>query len=154
MAKEKKAEVNENEEAGSSNFDFSAYQMVNEEKKHRAIFGRIGRQGQLEGGVGENASDKDILVEYDRLGGLIKKKVKGKDYVVKTGCFYDFKTKKAFASPKPIFLFKDVIGNTVEVPEGEDVPMEVKAAEFALGAKKKAKAKKKDEEDEVEEDVE
>ena len=78
------------------------YSLVNEDKLNRAMFGTpIGTNGEMKGGVGEDADPSDIIVEYDRLGGLV---LMGK-HKVKTGGFWDFKGKKAVAKPKPMLIF-------------------------------------------------
>jgi hypothetical protein len=126
------------------------FDLVNEDKIERALHGNIGAEGKLVGGVGDNASDMEKLAEYDKLGGLVRK---GK-YNLKIGCFFDFTTQKAKESPEVVFTLKDLNGNTVEVPEGEDIPLEVRAAEIQKEKKsaKKVKKSKKDVEDEDEED--
>lgn len=122
-------------------------ELVNPEKVDRAINGSVASNGQLMGGVGPGDKDK-ILVEYDRLGGYIKK---GK-YKVKSGCFYDHRTKKAVPKPEIFLLLRDLNGNEVELPDGEAIPVEVRAAE--VQAETKAKAKKAKKEDETDEDEE
>lgn len=102
------------------------YGIMNQDKWQRAIYGSIGREGQPMGGVGEKASDQAKLTEYDRLGGLI---VKGK-YKLKTGCFYDFIKKQARPEPAIVFLMRNFEGDVVEIPEGTEIPLEVKAAEI------------------------
>ena len=119
------------------------YTLVNEEKFDRAVNGSMSAEGKLFGGVGENASDEEKLAEYDRLGGLI---LKGK-YKVKTGSFYDFSKRAPRSKPEVIFVFRDLEGDEVEVPEGEEIPLEVKAAEVKK-VKKAAKKSKKTIEDE------
>lgn len=84
----------------------------------------------------ENASDHDILVAYDKLGGLITKG----GQKVKTGCFYNPKTKAAIAEPKVIYLYA-VNGRIVEVPEGTELPGEVRAAKILEEEDAKAVAK-------------
>lgn len=118
--------------------------MVNEEKVNRAIHGMIGREGRLQGGVGENAEPEAVLAEYDRLGGLIRKG----GAKVKTGSFYDFDKRTPRKTPDVKLLFRDLEGNEVELSEDEEVPVEVQAAEKiaaggATGGKKKKKASKK-----------
>ena len=117
--------------------DIKGYEIVNPEKFERAVHGSVGAGGTLHGGVGENASDAAKLAEYDRMGGLIRKK----GYKVKMGSFYDFEKKKPREKPEIVFVFRNLNGVEVEVPEGEDVPLEVQAAELA---KKKDKKVKKD----------
>ena len=68
------------------------YQLVNDEKLDRAINGNLTQGGKLIGGVGLDATDEQILAEYDKLGGLIKKD----GLKVKQGCFWDVEEKKAF----------------------------------------------------------
>ncbi len=116
--------------------DINGYTLVNAEKVNRAIYGAVLSQGQMKGGVGESATDEELLAEYDRLGGLI---LKGK-FQVKLGSFYDFKTRKPRAKPEIVFVFKDLTGETVEVEEGEALPLDVQAAE-KIKEKKVAKAK-------------
>ena len=116
------------------------YTAVNEEKWNRAVYGTVTSRGSLQGGVGENASYEEKLVEYDRLGGLI---LLGKNKV-KTGSFYDFEKRKPREKPEVLLVFRDLNGVVVEIPEGKEVPLEVKAAELArekvkVGKKKKGK---------------
>ncbi len=118
--------------------------LINEEKFNRAVFGMVSAQGEMTGGVGEEASDEAKIAAYDKLGGLIKK---GK-YKVKMGTFWDFKKKSAVAKPQIVFVMRDINGDEIEVPEDQPIPMEVKAAEIQK-EKKESKAKaKKDIEDE------
>lgn len=149
-----------------------SYKLVNADKVERAIHGTVGSRGETKGGVGEDADASEILAEYDRLGGLIKKDGK---YRVKTGSFYDIKGKKPHAKPKPILLFS-VDGEIVEVDANKELPLEVKASEMvkerretkaaakreatkdskgkkAAAKKSKAKADKDEEGDEDEEDT-
>lgn len=127
----------------------NGYNLENEEKVNRAIYGVVGRGGELTGGVGEGASDEQKIAEYDRLGGYIKK---GK-YKVKTGSFFNFKAKKPHAEPQVLLLLTDLDGNTVELPEGEALSPELKAAEKIAEnkASKKAKVRTGKKESDVEE---
>ncbi len=70
--------------------------IVNHEKLDRAINGTVTSRGSMEGGVGKNATQEQILAEYDRLGGLIKTKDGRK---VATGSFWDFEKKAARETP-------------------------------------------------------
>lgn len=99
--------------------------LVNVDKLNRAIFGSTGSQGELTGGVGEDASDDTILAEYDKLGGLIRKG----NRKVKTGCFWDSENKRPQKKPKVVFEFHDLKGKKVDIAEDEEVPVEVQAAE-------------------------
>lgn len=112
------------------------YTIVNEEKYNRAIHGTMSRGGVLIGGVGEGATDLEKLAEYDKLAGCIRK---GK-HKVKLGSFYDFKKRAPRPEPQVVLVFRDLEGNVVEIPEGDAIPVEVRAAEMA---QEKARAKKK-----------
>lgn len=102
------------------------FTLANADKVERAINGTVLDKGSTKGGVGPNASEDEIIAEYDRLGGLI---LMGRNKV-RMGCFYDFKSKKAFAKPKPYLVF-NVNGETVEVDASKPLPIEVQAAEIA-----------------------
>ncbi len=115
--------------------DINGFTVANKDKFERAVNGTIGPQGALVGGVGEDATPEAKLAEYDRLGGLI---LKGK-YKVKTGSFYDFDKKTAFAKPKPVLVLHDLEGNTIDHPLDEEIPIEVLAAE-KIADKKVVKA--------------
>lgn len=126
------------------------FDLVNVDKVERALHGNIGSEGKLVGGCGDDASEEAILAEYDRLGGLIKK---GK-YNLKMGCFYDFEKQAPRKKPEVVFVMKAVDGETVEVADGEAIPLEVRAAEVhAEKGKKKVKKAKKSIEDEEEDDA-
>lgn len=70
-------------------------------------------------------SKHDLLIAYDKLGGLITRG----GQKIKTGCFYDAKRKAAATEPKAIYLYA-VNGHIVEVPEGHELPGEVRAAKI------------------------
>jgi len=98
--------------------------LENSEKVHRAIEGTPGRGGLAVGGVGKEAKPEEILAEYDRLGGYITKGGRK----IKTGSFWDFKQNKARSKPEVVYELRDLDGNKVELKEGEEVPVEVMAA--------------------------
>lgn len=123
------------------------FTLVNAAKFERAINGTVHRAGTPEGGVGDDASDDEILAEYDRLGGLIQK---GKNNV-KTGCFYDFKNKKPRDNPKVILVFRNLEGQSVEISDTEEIPADVRAAEAIREKNRKAPKKLADGSDEEEE---
>ena len=50
---------------------YKGFVLENASKVHRTIHGSQGGEGKLVGGLGESASDDDILAEYDKLGGYI-----------------------------------------------------------------------------------
>ena len=114
------------------------YEAQNDEKVNRAIYGSMSSGGQLKGGVGENAAPEVILAEYDRLGGAI---LLGKNKV-KMGSFYNFEKRVAREKPEVLLVFRDLNGVQVEIPEGKEVPIEVKAAELAREKSKVRKNKK------------
>lgn len=108
--------------------NIKGFELVNEEKANRALNGTQRGDGTMFGGIiKEDGSydDNALLAEYDKLGGLITKN----GDKVKTGSFYDFKTRKALKEPKVVFEFF-VNGKFVEVPEGVEMPGEVKAAKI------------------------
>ncbi len=129
--------------------------IVNGDKWTRAVEGNIGKGGQLEGGVGVSASDSEKRAAYDKLGGLVRKDNRN----IKTGSFYDFKKREPRKKAEIVFVMRDLEGTEVEIPEGKEVPIEVRAAEKAKEEAKEKRGvgrpKKVDiEEDEVEDGVE
>jgi hypothetical protein len=120
------------------------YELVNEEKVDRALNGRSTAKGLRVGGVANGAFIKDgvwfrdgseisedeavkiessLLAEYDKFGGLIKRG----DDSVKTGSFYDFKSRQPRSTPKVVFTYR-VNGRNVDVEDGKELPGIVKAA--------------------------
>lgn len=61
--------------------------LVNHDKLDRVINGSVGKEGKSYGGVDKDASDAQVLAEYDRLAGLILDQNNQK---VANGSFYDF----------------------------------------------------------------
>lgn len=117
--------------------EVNGHQLVNGDKVHRAIYGNPTKDGAV-GGVGEAATDEAVLVEYDRLGGLIKKDGEK----VKTGAFYDFKLKAA--RPEPVVVFEiSVDGKLISLPENAPVPKKVLAARLKKEADEEDKPSKK-----------
>ena len=117
------------------------YNLDNEEKLNRAVHGTMGREGKLVGGVGEGASEKVLLAEYDKLGGLVTKN----GIKVKTGSFYDFEKREVRAEPLVTFL-SEVDGEILEVSEEEaSVLKAAKDKTEAIKAKKKKKVTEEDE---------
>lgn len=117
------------------------YELVNEGKLSVVING----DGNSFDGLGAEANDSAVLAEYDKRGGLIR--FKGRKLV--TGCFYDFKAKKARA--KPVIEFDGgptsrpgTVIEKIDGPSKGDKP---------AGKKTSKKAKDVDEE-EVDEEVE
>lgn len=135
------------------------FTLLNEEKIERALNGAQQSDSTRVGGVGNGAykdgdvwkregeelGDKEVvsleaalLAEYDRLGGLIKK---GTDKV-KVGSFYNFKSKKPHEKPVATFVFM-INGKEVEVKDGEEVPLKVKAAQLLAEEEEAPKRKRK-----------
>lgn len=116
------------------------YDLVNEAKLDRAINGTVVSGGRVLGGVGLEASDEQILVAYDKLGGLILKN----GLKIKVGCFWDIEDKKAFENPEPVFEVS-VDEALVEVTEVEAQALDSakkKRDELKSKAKNKPKRKK------------
>lgn len=65
------------------------YKLINREKLKR-----------VKRTLSDKATEKEILVEYDRIGGLIEEVTKKGSSLVQTGSFYDFETKKGRKKPK------------------------------------------------------
>lgn len=114
--------------------DISGFTLVNEEKVERALRGTLNSMGKVAGGVGvfnddgELTNPEAVLVEYDRLGGLIVKE--GTNDKVKNGSFYDFEKRQPRKEPVVIYVTR-VDGQEIEVPEGTEEPLKVKAARIA-----------------------
>lgn len=129
--------------------DIQGFTLVDSAKFDRALNGTLRGNNTVIGGVGagayfENGAwlrngtelneeevaklEFDLLAEYDKLGGLIRK---GGDKVV-TGSFYNFKAKKPHDAPQVKFIFR-VNGKAIEVPDGEALPGIVRAKRILDG---------------------
>lgn len=75
--------------------EFGGYELYSHDKLDRVFNGVTGEHGLLTGGIGKDAPLEQILAEYDKLGGLIKKD----GLKLATGSFYDFRNKKAREIP-------------------------------------------------------
>mgnify|MGYP001574455336 CR=1 FL=1 len=121
------------------------FEVVNQVKWESAI---KGSRGVL--GVGDNASDMEKLAAYDKLGGLIRKN----GAALKTGSFYDFEKKAPRQKPEIVYVFPQnhpvEPREVVEIPEGEEIPMEILAKE--IGRVKKEKGEKKTKKKKVEDE--
>lgn len=131
------------------------FDLRNEDKVRRALDGSPDASGGAKGGVRKedgSFEDKDLLAEYDRIGGFISKN----GDKVKTGSFYDFRNKRPRVKPEVVFVYR-VEGKEVEVPEGTELPGKVKAARI-LAEKESSKdtlrrkPRKEEKEEEVEEE--
>ncbi len=137
--------------------EIQGIELCNTDKLERALNGVMGNAGALIGGVGGGAyyedgvwkragvelSEKeakqledDLIVEYDRIGGLMKKDGEK----LSTGGFYDFKAKAARKEPVLAFEYR-VNGQLVVVPEGHEAPRAVKAQKL-LAEQKEEEVKK------------
>lgn len=109
----------------------NGFELGNEEKLQRVVSGSLTADGSMIGGLGEDADPNAVLAAYDKLGGLITKNGDR----VKTGSFYDFKAKEARKKPEVVYVFR--IGNKeTDVPEGTELPGEVRAARILAAAGK------------------
>lgn len=135
--------------------EINGYALISTEKLERAKNGTVVGADGIKGGVGEEFDEAgnltngaSILVEYDRLGGFIKKGA----YKVKTGSFYDFKLKKPRAVPTIIFLLKGPNDTVIEFPESQvgnsSIPLDLRVLQDATPESdivvKKGKKMKKD----------
>jgi len=121
----------------------NGYTLVNPDKVTRALEGSQDSHGLFQGGVRkpDGTFDADeLLVEYDRIGGLIRK---GEDKV-HTGSFYDVMAKRARAKFEVKFEYR-INGDMILVPEGAKEPVKVKAAKIVKEAKEDKKEEKKEE---------
>ncbi|MCK9393591.1 hypothetical protein M0Q03_02190 [bacterium] len=118
----------------------NGFVLENEDKIERAIYGSTADKGQLKGGLVEKypivdeIPEEELLVAYDKIGGLITKD----GLKVKTGSFYDLKTKSARKEPEVLFIDR-IDGQEVELDESEAKAMKkvkVKSDELKAKAKK------------------
>lgn len=65
------------------------YKLINREKLRR-----------VKRTLSDKAKEKEILIEYDRIGGLIEEITKKGSRLVAIGSFYDFEAKKGRKKPK------------------------------------------------------
>lgn len=122
------------------------YTLLNSEKVERALNGNKVQNGAIVGGIAKGAYSEDgvwkrngvelspeevniletaLLVEYDKLGGAIKRG----DDKVKLGSFYDFKGRQPRETPRIEFTYR-IEGKVVNVPDGVELPGIVKAAKI------------------------
>ena len=136
-------------------FQETGFRMENLTKVERTVYGMATSKGLIDG-TGEEADSATILAKYDQYGGYITQ-----DGVkVKSGCFYDRKTRRAAVKPEVVRIVR-VNGEFVEVKADETgESLEVKVAlrkeqEKAPKGKGKGKTKKVTEDsEEVETPVE
>jgi hypothetical protein len=118
------------------------YKLVNPDKIQRALHGSPDDKGMPVGGVYRDGKydDDELLVEYDRIGGLIRNKEGDK---VRTGSFYNFTDRKAHDKPAVELEYR-VNGELVFVKEGKPTPGIVRATQqLEKETKKKVKKAKK-----------
>ena len=120
--------------------------LENQDKVERALNGTPRGDSTLIGGVGKGAYQNNgvwerngealsneevdkletaLIAEYDRLGGRITKNGDR----VKMGSFYNFPGRRPHDKPVVKFEYR-VNGRVVEVPEGTELPGEVKAVKI------------------------
>lgn len=116
------------------------YELSSVDKYNRAIFGSNSRAGKPIGGVGENATEAEILAEYDRLGGLI---LEGNNKV-ETGSFFDFKNNKPREVPVITYIYRTLDGEAVSIPEGSNESTLGLRADVGVIIKKKKRKTSKD----------
>jgi|SRR3990167_37113 len=110
----------------------NGFQIENFDKLERVVSGTVTRAGELSGGLGLEADPELVLAHYDKLAGFITK-----DGVkIKTGSFWDFKTKAPRKEPDVKFIF-NIGGDNVEV----DNPANLHKAIEVVG---KARAEKEE----------
>lgn len=105
--------------------NINGFELENSEKLERVIEGVVNRLGERSGGIGEEADDALKLAKYDAVGGLIT--LNGRK--VKTGSFWDFKTRKMRPTPEVMLVMRDLEGNEVEIA-ANDVSPELLAKEM------------------------
>ena len=121
------------------------YELLNQDKVRRALEGNPTQKGNI-GGIAlpdGTYDDFALLAEYDKLGGGIKN---ANGDSVKSGSFYNYGAKAPRLEPNVILTFR-INGQVVEVPEKEEAPAIVKAAQtlakqVAESVKPKAKKAK------------
>lgn len=122
----------------------TGFECVNADKLERVVYGTMGRSGELEGGIGDKASSDDILANYDRIAGLVRKD----GTKIKTGSFWNFARGINAPHKKPIvkYIF-NVGGDEVEVDNPAELGRAMQTVEAARRQKeekfkeKKAKSK-------------
>ncbi len=122
--------------------DWGNFTLHSADKVTRVIEGTMNSKGEILDGLGLDAKDNDILVQYDKLNGLIRGKENAK---IKSGCFWDSRKKEPFKKPEVIFIFR--FGNKlIEVPADKELPLEVRAWQQAEkgSAKESEKIAEKD----------
>jgi hypothetical protein len=121
--------------------EVKGYELTNQDKVRRALEGSPSRTGEAVGGImlPDGTYDDDLLLAtYDKMGGGIRKN----GDIVKNGSFYDFRAKKPREKAEVVLTFR-INGEIVDVPEKEEVPMIVKAAQtMAKQVKDKVNKKK------------
>lgn len=114
------------------------FKLESPEKLERVVMGNMGRGGVLEGGLGVDADENLVLAHYDKLGGLITKD----GTKIKTGSFWDFKTKSVRKEPEVMFIF-NIGGDNVEVDNPSNLHKAIKTLEEAkIEKENKLKEKK------------
>lgn len=117
------------------------FKLENPDKVERAVHGDMGRNGALEGGLGDEVASKNpslVLARYDKLAGYITKD----GIKIKTGSFWDFKAKAPRKEPEVMYIF-NVGGDRVEVDDPKNLSDAIRKVEtIRTEAEEKVKVKK------------
>jgi hypothetical protein len=114
-------------------------------KVHRAIYGN-----ERGGGVGEDATELQLLAEYDRLGGFIT--LGGRK--VANGTFYDARKKRAVEEPDVKFAAKPKAVEKVEEVGDKDESEEDEDTDEEESEEQEEESEESDSEDESEDEKE
>lgn len=117
----------------------NGFQLENEDKLRRVVYGTVNRAGVQDGGLGEDADPALVLATYDKLAGYITKD----GTKIKTGSFYDFKLRAPRATPEVMYIF-NVGGDRVEVADPKHLSEAVQTIEKAKASKKRKVSKFKE----------
>ena len=139
----KKAETKE--EGGIERFDvIDGFVLENPMKLERVVLGDVKRAGVPEGGLGEDADPMLVLAHYDKIAGYITKDVGGSKRVkIKTGSFWNFRTKKPHETPQIMYLFR-VGGEMIEVDDPSNLAAAVTTVQTALSEKESKSRERKE----------
>ena len=118
---------------------------ANADKLERVVFGMTGREGEIDGGIGEAAARANpmlALAHYDKIAGFILKD----GIKIKTGSFWNFKrgVNAPHKEPQVKYLF-NFGGNIVEVDDPSELASAVQTmqkAESNKAAEQTAKRRK------------
>lgn len=121
------------------------FKLWNREKLSRITDGQQDSHGQFVAGLGEDAIKNDpdkVIALYDRLGGRITDVKNGAKVLI--GSFYDFKARRPREKAEISFVFR-INGKKVVMKDGQEKPIEVKAAELQQQVEEKEKEEQAEE---------